>query len=33
VLISAGKGWNLDSLLKTIETRLALIERPAPALA
>jgi GTP-binding protein HflX len=31
VLISAGKGWNLDSLLKTIETRLALIERPAPA--
>jgi GTP-binding protein HflX len=30
VLISAGKGWNLDSLLKTIETQLAVIERHAP---
>jgi GTP-binding protein HflX len=32
VLISAGKAWNLDSLLKTIETELALLERPTPAL-
>jgi 50S ribosomal subunit-associated GTPase HflX len=33
VLISAGKRWNLDSLLKAIETELALLERPAPAFA
>ena len=33
VLISAGKGWNLDSLLRAVERGLALLERPAPALA
>jgi GTP-binding protein HflX len=33
VLISAGKAWNLDSLLKAIETQLARIETPSPAYA
>jgi GTPase len=33
VLISAGKGWNLDSLLKAIEIRLAQIDARSPATA
>jgi GTPase len=33
VLISAGKGWNLDSLLKAIETQLAQIDARSPATA
>jgi GTPase len=33
VLISAGKGWNFDSLLKTIETQLATTDTRSPATA
>ena len=33
VLISAGREWNLDELLRTIEAQLALVESRAPALA
>jgi GTP-binding protein HflX len=33
VLISAGKGWNLDSLLKAIETQLATVDTRRPASA
>jgi GTP-binding protein HflX len=33
VLISAGRGWNLDSLLKVIETQLATTEARRPVTA
>jgi GTP-binding protein HflX len=33
VLISAAKQWNLDSLLRTVETQLAEVEARQPALA
>ena len=33
VLISAARGWNLDSLLKAIEGELATLGSPAPAYA
>ena len=33
VLISAGKGWNLDSLLRAVEAELASLETRSPALA
>jgi GTP-binding protein HflX len=33
VLISAGKGWNLDSLLRAIETELATAEARSPVTA
>jgi hypothetical protein len=33
VLISAGKGWNLESLLKAIEAQLATIDARRPVTA
>ncbi len=33
VLISASRGWNLDSLLKAIERELAMVESRSPVTA